>query len=67
MVDAGHRSKGFNIRVPPNNSSTQYFNPALQIHHFLPGFFNKPSNPSLTLPTWSTFAPAYTSGLWIHA
>ena len=24
------------------SSATQYFNPVLQIHHVLPGFFNKP-------------------------
>ena len=42
------RSNGFNIPVPPNNSSTQYFNPALQIHHVQPGFFNKPFSPPLT-------------------
>ena len=42
------RSNGFNIPVPPNNSSTQYFNTALQIHHVQPGFFNKPLAPPFT-------------------
>ena len=45
------RSKGFNTRVPPNNSSTQYFNPTLLIHHLQPGFFNKPFNLPLTVLT----------------